>query len=187
MNFTQRTARFVNAPLMKSLAGRNRQHLQPSTRPLKGKGNRAMNRVCTLALLVLLIFPFSAQSQNITPTDDLVAMGAYVATDDIDRSEKFYRQIFEREPTIRLDDFVAFDVAGGWFAIVSRKKYAPGSVSGTGAVPYIQSGDLEKLQARAVAATGGRKSEIIVEPGIRLLKIHDPDGQLVEFFSFTGG
>ena len=52
----------------------------------------------------------------------LLAMGAYVPTDDMRASETFYRALFDREPVIQRDDFVAFDIAGGWFAIVSREQ-----------------------------------------------------------------
>lgn len=115
----------------------------------------------------------------------LLAMGAYVPTDDMRASETFYRALFDREPVIQRDGFVAFDIAGGWFAIVSREQYAPGASPGTGAVPYLQSGDLLALQAR-VTKMGGVVPEIIEEPGIHLLKIDDPNGQLVEFFMLTG-
>ena len=64
------------------------------------------------------------------------------------------------------------------------EKYAPGSVAGSGAVPYLQSADLEVLHARATTA-GVTAPEIIEEPGIHLLKITDPNGQLVEFFRLT--
>ena len=134
-----------------------------------------------LALTVGAVAPSAAQA------DPLVAMGAYVASDDMDRSEAFYRALFDRQPVIRLDDFIAFDVSGGWFAIVSRERYAAGSVPGNGAVPYIQSGDLEMIRERYGAASDGEAPDIIEEPGISILKVYDPEGQLVEFFTLTGG
>lgn len=115
----------------------------------------------------------------------ILAMGAYLPTDDMPSSEAFYRTLFDGDPAIRLDDFVAFNVAGGWFVLVSRDRYAPGSVPGSGAVPYLQSGDLEELRTR-VARSGVDTPEIIEEPGIHLLKITDPNGQLIEFFRLAG-
>lgn len=56
---------------------------------------------------------------------------------------------------------------------------------GSGAVPYLQSNDLVTLQERASAA-GAEVPDIIEEPGIRLLKITDPNGQLIEFFALIG-
>lgn len=144
-----------------------------------------MNLSRAVAILVLLNLPIAVKSQNVAPAEDLVAMGAYVATNDIGRSEVFYRTLFDREPVIRLDDFIVFDISGGWFAVVSRDRYASGSAPGSGAVPYIQSSDLEAVQTRAAAAAGAPAPLIIEEPGIRLLKLHDPDGQLVEFFSLA--
>ncbi|WP_419911136.1 hypothetical protein [Hoeflea sp.] len=115
----------------------------------------------------------------------ILAMGAYVPTDDMPSSVAFYSNLFESDPAIQLDEFVAFNVAGGWFVIVSREKYAKGSIAGSGAVPYLQSGKLEELQSR-VARTGMEAPEIIMEPGIHLLKITDPNGQLIEFFRLVG-
>ncbi|WP_170516900.1 VOC family protein [Ruegeria atlantica] len=139
------------------------------------------------ALTFAALLPKALAAEVAKPTDaaPILAMGAYVPTDDMEASETFYRAMFDSVPAIGLPGFVAFDVAGGWFAIVSREKYAPGSEAGSGAVPYLQTTDLETLQARATAA-GVTASKIIEEPGIHLLKITDPNGQLIEFFKLTG-
>lgn len=142
-----------------------------------------MTRVRILALLLLLLVPVSASPQTTPQADPFVRMGTYVASDDLARSEAFYSELFARVPALRLDDFVAFDVAGGWFAIVSRTRYAADAVPGSGAVPYIQTLDLEGLRNRAVGLPGADVSDIIVEPGISLFKIVDPDGQLIEFYA----
>ena len=118
-------------------------------------------------------------------TSAILAMGSYVPTDKMSASRDFYRNLFESEPAIELDDFIAFNVAGGWFAIVTRERYAPGSVTGSGSVPYLQSGDLEELRAR-LTRFGLDAPEIIEEPGIHLLKVTDPNGQLIEFFHLVG-
>ncbi len=144
-----------------------------------------MKLVKMLVLLVLLNLPLTAMSQAADQRQDFVRMGAYVASGDLARSEAFYQILFGRQPVIRLDDFIAFDIAGGWFAIVSRGRYAPDAISGSGAVPYIEAGDLEEIRQRASTALNGPAPSIIVEPGIRLLKLEDPDGQLIEFFSLS--
>lgn len=144
-----------------------------------------MRGFIALTLAAVLPTVLVANSTEQRGTAPIMAMGAYVPTDNMEESVAFYRALFDREPTIGLPDFVAFDVAGGWFAIVSRDTYAPGSEAGSGAVPYLQSADLETLQARATA-TGLAAPEIIKEPGIQLLKITDPNGQLIEFFKLTG-
>lgn len=144
-----------------------------------------MRRFIAIALAAALPTALFAESAEQRGTAPIMAMGAYVPTDDMERSEAFYRALFDSEPAIGLPDFVAFEVAGGWFAIVSRDKYAPGSEAGSGAVPYLQSADLEAMQARATVA-GVATPKIIKEPGIQLLKIIDPNGQLIEFFKLTG-
>ncbi|WP_170689768.1 hypothetical protein [Ruegeria profundi] len=143
-----------------------------------------MRRFIALTLAAVLPTTLAAESSERRGTATIMAMGAYVPTDNMEESEAFYRALFDSEPTIGLPEFVAFDVAGGWFAIVSRDKYAPGAEAGSGAVPYLQSADLEVLHARAIAA-GVAAPKIIEEPGIHLLKITDPNGQLIEFFRLT--
>ncbi|MBO9449846.1 hypothetical protein J7426_06235 [Tropicibacter sp. R16_0] len=144
-----------------------------------------MRRFIALTLAAALPTALGAEQAKLVDVAPIMAMGAYVPTDDMEGSEAFYRTLFGSDPAIGLPDFVAFDVAGGWFAIVSREKYAPGSKAGLGAVPYLQSGDLQALQARATSA-GAAAPNIIEEPGIHLLKITDPNGQLIEFFKLTG-
>lgn len=141
-----------------------------------------MTKILPLAASVLLAGATAASAQN---DQTILAMGAYVPTDKMGVSEEFYRVLFDRVPVIEQPDFVAFNIEGGWFAIASRSKYAPGSLPGSGAVPYLQSSDLLTLQERASAA-GAEIPDIIVEPGIHLLKITDPNGQLIEFFALTG-
>ena len=141
-----------------------------------------MKNVLPLAASLVLTSATVADAQD---DQAILAMGAYVPTDDISVSDEFYRVLFDRAPVIELPDFVAFNIQGGWFAIASRSKYAPGSMPGSGAVPYLQSNDLVTLQERASAA-GAEVPDIIEEPGIRLLKITDPNGQLIEFFALIG-
>lgn len=143
-----------------------------------------MKTTLAIALAALLPASLTAESKNPAILRPIMAMGAYVPTDDMNGSEAFYRVLFDRAPVIGLPDFIAFDIAGGWFAIVLRDKYAPGSEPGSGAVPYLQSTDLEALQTRVTSA-GATAPEIIEEPGIHLLKIRDPNGQLIEFFKLT--
>lgn len=144
-----------------------------------------MKSAITAALIAVLPAALGAGTSESSDQAPILAMGAYVPTDDIDGSVAFYRALFDEAPAIALPDFVAFDVAGGWFAVVSRDRYAPGAEPGSGAVPYLQASNLEELQDR-VSAIGGLAPEIIEEPSIHLLKITDPNGQLVEFFKLTG-
>ena len=144
-----------------------------------------MKSEITAALIAVLPVALGADTSEASDPTPILAMGAYVPTDDIDESVAFHRALFDESPAIALPDFVAFDVAGGWFAVVSRERYAPGAEPGSGAVPYLQASDLGELQER-ISAIGVPAPEIIEEPGIHLLKITDPNGQLVEFFKLTG-
>ncbi|MEM9629915.1 MAG: hypothetical protein AAGA50_01225 [Pseudomonadota bacterium] len=138
-----------------------------------------------LVVLAMLGTTLAAKSQANGSSEDHFKLGAYVSSDDLVRSQAFYQVVFARKPAVKLKDFIAFEIAGGWFAIVSRDRYAPDSVPGSGAVPYIQTDDLAEIQHRASVALGRPAPDIIDEPGIRLLKFEDPDGQLIEFFSLT--
>ena len=144
-----------------------------------------MRSILAIALAALLPTAPTAETPDRLASAPIQAMGAYVPTDDMKRSDAFYRALFDQEPVIGLPDFVAFNIAGGWFALVSRDRYAPNAEPGSGAVPYLQSSDLEALRTR-VAALGQEAPEIIEEPGIHVLKITDPNGQLIEFFTLTG-
>jgi predicted enzyme related to lactoylglutathione lyase len=145
-----------------------------------------MKSLFALVLAALLPGKLTAESAPTTETiAPILAMGAYVPTDDMQGSKRFYRALFDKAPMIELPGFIAFDVAGGWFAVVSRETYAPGAQPGSGAVPYLQSADLDAVQAR-LTSIGNKGGEIITEPGIQLLKITDPNGQLIEFFKLTG-
>ena len=141
-----------------------------------------MKKALAAALFTVLAGAGTSSAQD---DQTILAMGAYVPTDNMNVTEQFYHILFDRAPVIDLPDFVAFDIAGGWFAIVSRAKYAPGSIPGSGAVPYLQSADLVALKARAERA-GASAIHVIEEPGIHLLKMDDPNGQLIEFFALTG-
>ena len=142
---------------------------------------RSMIAVAIAALIPTTLLSGTSEVEDIRP---IVAMGAYIPTDDMDGSEAFYRTLFDQAPAIDLPDFIAFQVAGGCFAIVSRAKYAPDGEAGSGAIPYLQSTDLMALKSR-LSAAGLPSPEIITEPGIQLLKITDPNDQLVEFFMLT--
>ena len=144
-----------------------------------------MKSAITAALIAVLPAALGAETSEASEPAPILAMGAYVPTDDIDGSVAFYRALFNETPAIALPDLVAFDVAGGWFAVVSRERYAPGAEPGSGAVPYLQASNLEELQDR-ISAIGVPAPEIIEEPGTHLLKITDPNGQLVEFFKLAG-
>ncbi|MEM8988234.1 MAG: hypothetical protein AAGC95_16080 [Pseudomonadota bacterium] len=141
-----------------------------------------MKRIVALAGAILLGASGLADAEPVQDTDEFVRMGAYVAASDVGRSAEFYQTILGRPPMMALDGFVAFDVAGGILAVVSKAKYAPGSRPSLAAVPYIQVQDIKSLKERLAHKIEGPLPDIIEEPGIHLLKLSDPEGQTVEFF-----
>jgi hypothetical protein len=102
---------------------------------IRKDGDYIVKKLLTLVAYLFLNDASDVLAQGAPNKDTIIAMGAYVPTDDMKVSENFYRILFNRDPVIQLDNFIAFDIAGGWFAIVSRTKYAPASKPGTGSVP----------------------------------------------------
>ena len=112
-----------------------------------------MNTIIRLgAVLVLAALPTVTVADE--APSDFVQMGAYVTSDNMTESEAFYAALLGVEPVIKLENFIAFDVAGGIFAIANREVYAPDSSAGTCAIPYIHSPDLSAIQARFEKVTG---------------------------------
>lgn len=77
-------------------------------------------------------------------------------------------------------------MAGGLYGIFSEKTYASKLVRGNNAVPYIRVKDVEEELARVRALPARMIDTKIVEEGpMRLFKFADPDGNVIEFFSFA--
>src|SRR5687767_13727906 len=70
-------------------------------------------------------------------------MGAYVVSDDLDRAAGFYAALFGRQPQVRTPSVVGFDVAGGFYAVISKATYAPGATRGGNVAPYIKVTDID--------------------------------------------
>lgn len=149
--------------------------------------NMMMKHTLALAvgMIVFLTSPAIAQQTPNAPgpdTQEYARMGTYIAVDDVQTSAAFYERLFGYGPMIALENFVAFDVAGGTFAIASKAAYAPDAAVGSGSVPYIQVTDITALRESLQDRLDQKLPAIIDEPGIKLLKLTDPQGQLIEFF-----
>ena len=114
-------------------------------------------------------------------------MGAYVVSDDLDRSAAFYEKLFGRAPQVRTPGLVGFDVAGGFYAIVSKATYAPNAVAGGNVVPYLKVADIDAwlTQVEAVAPNSLITKAVVREGPFALIKFTDPDGNMVEMYSVT--
>lgn len=135
--------------------------------------------ISMLIAMVSLTLPAIAQTHN--DTEVYIRMETYIAVDDVKASAAFYERLFGYAPMISLEKFVAFDVAGGTFAIAAKAEYAPNAMAGSGAVPYIQVADIDTLREVLQARLNRKLPAIIEEPGIKLFKATDPDDQLIEF------
>lgn len=121
------------------------------------------------------------------PTADIAAMerlGVYVVSADLERSRRFYEIVFETAPELQTETFLGFNIAGGLFAVVSKETFAPNSLIGGNAVPYIKVPNVRRAQAHleAVMPATAQSSILINEGYISLLKFRDPDGNLIEYY-----
>jgi predicted enzyme related to lactoylglutathione lyase len=114
-------------------------------------------------------------------------MGAYVVAEDLDRSAVFYERLFGHAPQVRTAGMVGFDVAGGFYAIVSKAVYAPGAVRGGNVAPYLKVADIDAWfrHVEAVAPDGLVTKAVLREGPFALIKFADPDGNVVEMYSVT--
>jgi predicted enzyme related to lactoylglutathione lyase len=111
--------------------------------------------------------------------------GLYVVSDDLRRSTDFYGRLFGDKPQIAVPGMTGFDVAGALFAVVDRKRFAPDARLGNTTVPYIKVADVDAYLAhvRKVAPSSLVTPQVQGEGGFRFIKLRDPDGNLLEFFS----
>jgi predicted enzyme related to lactoylglutathione lyase len=146
-----------------------------------------MKRHFWMAIAAFLVAPApsAAQPDEVTMIETQ-SFGLYVLVQDVERSVAFYEALFGKSPHIRTPALVGFDVSGGLFGIVDRGTYGTGSTPGNSARPYIRVNDIEKAFAHAygVAAEGIEQPGIVTEGPFRFFRVTDPDGNVLEFFSF---
>lgn len=120
-------------------------------------------------------------------TLDVVRFGVYVAVDDVERSVTFYEKLFGKPPQVRTPALVGFDVAGGLFGVVSRSAYAAGSPEAGRVRPYMRVADIEAAFSRVTAMAPGSIAApgIVTEGPFRFFRFVDPEGNVLEIFSFT--
>jgi predicted enzyme related to lactoylglutathione lyase len=141
------------------------------------------------ALIAALVTTTSISSPAplLGQTIEVQRFGLYVLVDDVERSVAFYEVLFGEVPQIRTPALVGFDVAGGLFGVVDRASYGQGAPAGGGVRPYIRVLDIEFAFARVSALAPGRIETpgIVTEGPFRFFRFSDPDGNSLEFFSFT--
>lgn len=108
--------------------------------------------------------------------------GVYVAVSDIDRAQRFYERLFQKQPYVRNDRFAGFEIAGALYAIFRAAD--PGLVKGNNAVPYIRVKDASREFERVKALEARLlDDEVLHEGPLLLFKFADPDGNVIEFYS----
>jgi predicted enzyme related to lactoylglutathione lyase len=133
-----------------------------------------------LGVLAFSISAFPAVSEPISAN----RFGLYVVVDDMDRASAFYEQLFG-VPEIAMPSLVGFDVAGGFYAVVSRETYATDAVTGDTTRAYINVGEIEETfeRVQAIAPNRMESTAVIVEGPFRFFRVRDPDNNVLEFFS----
>jgi len=110
--------------------------------------------------------------------------GLYVVADDMDRTTAFYEALFGA-PEVRMPSLVGFDVAGGFYAVISRETYAADAIRGDTMRAYIKVADIEGAFAKVSAIAPDRleHAAVVVEGPFRFFRVSDPDSNRLEFFS----
>ncbi len=148
-----------------------------------------MLRPLLMTLMLLGSTGAMASSPPASDADEVAVerLGVYVVAEDLDRAALFYGRLFGKQPQVRNEGMVGFDVAGGLYAIVSKKTYAPKSQRGDNAVPYIKVRDIFGLfqRVKELAPSNLRTDAVVGEGAFKFFRLVDPDGNLIEFFSVT--
>ena len=112
--------------------------------------------------------------------------GIYVAVADLDRAQQFYERLFGKKPTLRNESIVTFDVMGGLYAAFAAQQLDRKLTRGDNSVPYLRVKDIDAEFARLQGMGVNVLDAAVVSEGpIKLFRFTDPDGNLLEFYSFT--
>jgi|GEM_PF-1552947 len=144
-----------------------------------------MNIRASLLAAVLATTAVAAPVPALGRALEVQRFGLYVLVDDVERSVAFYAALFGSEPQVRTPALVGFDVAGGLFAIVSRRSYAPDARPDGRVRPYLKVADLDAAFERVNRLAPGRVEggRVVTEGPFRFFRFADPDGNVVELFS----
>jgi catechol 2,3-dioxygenase-like lactoylglutathione lyase family enzyme len=111
-------------------------------------------------------------------------LGMYVVVTDIDKSQEFYARLFQKQPYVKTDKLIGFDVAGGLYVAFAARGLDRSLTRGDNAVPYVRVKDIEAEFTRVKALPASVLDETIVREGpVSLFRFTDPDGNMIEFFS----
>ncbi|HEY2592844.1 MAG TPA: VOC family protein [Chloroflexota bacterium] len=116
---------------------------------------------------------------------------ACVLTDDIDRLDTFYRQVLQMEPTEAREAYREFPTQPGIFSLWSLTEFR--SIVGNSAAQQVAHGgvmlEFQVPDADAeYARLQNQNIDFVLPPttlswGNRSIYFHDPDGNLINFFT----
>lgn len=148
-----------------------------------------MKRISALAAIAIAAssVPVSAHEIAPPPAIEFEQTGVYVVSSDLAVSREFYVRLLGMEPVFENPVFIGFYIEGGLLGIASRARFAQDATIGGNVVPYIRVKDIDAAFAhvRAVAPDSLLSEEVIREGPIAIFKLRDPDGNMVEFYSFS--
>jgi predicted enzyme related to lactoylglutathione lyase len=138
-------------------------------------------------LLSALVACAAATGSPAASADELGVerFGLYVAVDDVDRTAAFYERLFGEEPQVRRAGFVGFDLAGGLYAVVSKRHFQLAPTPGGATRPYLKVRDIDAAfrRAQALAPDALETRAVVGEGAFRFFRLKDPEGNVVELFA----
>ncbi len=141
-------------------------------------------------MALMIVAPTTALAEDIPeaiPAIEFEQAGVYTLVDDLAAAKTFYVELLGLDPVFENPVFVGFYIEGGLFAVASRAQFAPDAEIGDRTVPYLRVKDIDATFARLKAIAPDRlvSDEVIREGPIALIKLRDPEGNLVEFYSLS--
>lgn len=142
------------------------------------------------AMALMIVTPTRALAEEPAEAIPVIAFeqaGVYVLVDDLSAAKAFYAELLGLDPVFENPVFVGFYIEGGLFAVASRAQFAPDAMIGDRTVPYLRVKDIDAAFARvkAIAPEHLVSEEVIREGPIALIKLRDPEGNLIEFYSLS--
>jgi len=132
--------------------------------------------------MVLTLATWSAQADS----GGVERLGMYVVVEDIDKSQAFYAKLFQKAPYVKNKNLIGFDVAGGLYVAFAARGLDRNVTRGDNAVPYLRVKDIEAEFARVRQLPATLLDTAIVREGpLSLFRFADPDGNVIEFFSYV--
>ena len=141
-----------------------------------------------LALTIVTPAPaFAEEPGDAIPSIEFEQAGVYTLVDDLAAAKAFYVELLGLDPVFENPVFVGFYIEGGLFGVASRAQFSPDAEIGDRTVPYLRVKDIDATFARVKAIVPDRlvSDGVIREGPIALIKLRDPEGNLIEFYSIS--